>query len=66
MQTQFTADWTKSAFGDEKQTAMHEQIRKLQVLLKQKQSEIDTMQQWMYGDEYLKQDAVLQDKMKEF
>lgn len=45
---------------------MHEQIRKLQVLLKQKQSEIDTMQQWMYGDEYLKQDAVLQDKMKEF
>jgi methionine salvage enolase-phosphatase E1 len=38
----------------------------MKVLLEQKTSEIDTMQQWLFGDEYLKQDAVLQEKMKDF
>lgn len=32
----------------------------------QKQSEVDTMNKWQFGDQYLGQDDVLKDQMNEY
>ena len=62
----FQAEWTRPQIESEQVVRLQEQVKHLQSMLVQKQSEVDTMNKWQFGDQYLGQDDVLKDQMNEY
>jgi len=62
----YQAEWTRPQIESEQVARLEEKVKHLQSLLMQKQSEVDTMNKWQFGDQYLGQDDVLKDQMNEY
>ena len=49
----FQAEWTRPQIESERVAKLEEKVKHLQSMLVQKQSEVDTMNKWQFGDQYL-------------
>jgi len=49
----FQAEWTRPQIESERVAKLEEKVKNLQSMLVQKQTEVDTMNKWQLGDQYL-------------